>query len=163
MAKTICYTPCQSTGLAFSISENALRGPFRAGVGVTNCSDDFLLIANGYDKFNKNQRNDRFCGTIFNPNGNVTVNQAYQTAEASTTICCNYQLKIFVYLKVILFFYYYFIADIKPFQLHYTTNMNELPVDVANNGFCLQYKQDLNKNPPQILDEKTFYSELEYN
>jgi hypothetical protein len=34
---------------------------------------------------------------------------------------------------------------------------------VANNGFCLEYKQDLTKNQPLISDEKTYYSELEYN
>ncbi|XP_046459094.1 uncharacterized protein LOC124205673 isoform X2 [Daphnia pulex] len=142
MAKSICYTPCKTTGLAFSISQNALRGPFRAGVGVTDCNEDFLLIANGYDKFNKGQRNDRFCGTIFNPNGNVTANHVDQIAAGSTTIC----------------------SDIKPFQFHYTTNMNELPVDVANNGFCLQYNQEMNKNLPLILDEKNYYSQLaEYN
>jgi hypothetical protein len=89
MAKSICYTPCKATGLAFSISQNALRGPFRAGVGVADCNEDFMLIANGYDKFNKGQRNDRFCGTIFNPNGNVTANHADQIAAGSTTICCN--------------------------------------------------------------------------
>jgi hypothetical protein len=42
--------------------------------------------------------------------------------------------------------------------------MNELPVDVANNGFCLQYNQEMNKNLPLILDAKNYYSQLaEYN
>ena len=41
--------------------------------------------------------------------------------------------------------------------------MNELPLDVANNGFCLEYKQDVTKNQPLISDEKSYYSDLEYN
>lgn len=131
LAKSICYTPCLSAGLAFSVSQNAGRGPFRAGVGVTNCKEDFLLIANGYDRFDPSQRNDRFCGTIFNPDGNVTVSQGALIASASTTIC----------------------SDIKPFQIHYATNGNELPADVANNGFCLQYEQEyLTKNQLSSLD-----------
>ncbi|XP_057368628.1 uncharacterized protein LOC130689709 [Daphnia carinata] len=131
LAKSICYTPCPSAGLAFSVSQNAGQGPFRAGVGVTHCKEDFLLIANGYDRFDRSKRNDRFCGTIFNPDGNVTVSQSALIASASTTIC----------------------SDIKPFQIHYTTNGNELPDDVANNGFCLQYEQEyLTKHQILSLD-----------
>ncbi|KAI9559266.1 hypothetical protein GHT06_016055 [Daphnia sinensis] len=131
LAKSMCYTPCPSAGSAFSISQNAIQGPFRAGVGVANCKEDFLLIANGYDRYDPSKRNDRFCGTIFNPDGNVTVSQGALIASASTTIC----------------------SDIKPFQIHYTTNENELPADVANNGFCLQYEQEyLSKNQILLLD-----------
>ncbi len=107
MAKSICYAPCKTTGLAFSISQNALQGPFRAGVGVTDCSEDFLLIANGYDQFNKGQRNDRFCGTIFNPNGNVTAYHADQIAAGSTTICCNVKsISIQVMIQFLDYFFY---------------------------------------------------------
>ena len=90
---SICYTPCPvSAGLPFSLSENSRRGPFRAGVGVSNCSEDFLLIANGYDRYDKTQRNDRFCGNIFNPNGNVTASKTSLAITASTTICCKSEI-----------------------------------------------------------------------
>lgn len=95
---SICYKPCPvKTGLAFSVSQNSRRGPYRAGAGVDDCTNDFLLIANGYNRFDPSKRNDRFCGNIFNSNGNVTANQPALTATASTTVCC----KLIIQMKVL--------------------------------------------------------------
>lgn len=153
MASSICYKPCPvKTGLAFSVSQNSRRGPYRAGAGVDDCKDDFLLIANGYNRLDKSQRNDRFCGNIFNSNGNVTANQPALTAKASTTVCCKFidKKKTAEFslnnLPII------YTANVKPFQLYYTTNRNEL-ADASNNGFCLQYQQEyFSKNQPPFRD-----------